>query len=282
MIEIIPFNRTLFNNFEINESKLTKYIYITDINLISKLLSMDLPIDNKKIALRNIFDFLSYIDNLIYEYGETLIPISSNVLISFFNRDRYIDYIKLLDELNIMTRVPYQDGKYYKAPIKKESDKWLKLKKNSGLCSQFRIHNQYLNKEELAIVILEDDRSKDKFNNEIENLDPRYIKTIKHLEIDINKAIKAEIEYFNEKCLTISNLRKRISRIFYTKRKRFIKKGKKVDRIYHSFTNVSRVSRKYLNINMKDIDIVNCQPLLLVAYLNSINLSYDLNYQISY
>lgn len=280
MIEVLPFNKTLFNDFTLDTKKLTKYIYINDIQLISNLMAIDLPIKNKKLALRNIFDFLTYLEFKMDEEGETLIQIPSSILIEYFNRDEYKKYMKILENINILTKVPYEDGTFYKAPFnqKNKGDKWNKIEKK-GICMQYRIHNEYINKEDLAIIILEDDRSKNTFVNEVENLDERYINTIKKLRIDIPKAIEAEIKYFQEKNLTIPNLRKRISRIFYTERKRFIKKGKKVDRIYHSFTNVSRVSRKHLNINMKDIDVVNCQPLLMVAELKRTNMDYDINYK---
>ena len=265
MIEIIPFNKDIFNDFSIDENKLTRYTYISNLDLISKLLTIELPIKNKRLALRSILDFLAYVDNKISELGTTVIPISSTTLSDNFSRNKYKKYIDILDKLNIMTKVPYEDGTFYKP---------------NSLYLQYRIHSEYLNKEDLAIVILEDDRSKESFTNEVFDLDKRYTNTIKRLEINIPAAIDAEVKYFIQNNLSISALKIRISRIFYTKRKRFIKKGLKVDRIYHSFTNVSRVSRGHLNIFMNDIDIVNCQPLLLVALLKRNGFKIDNSYQI--
>jgi hypothetical protein len=265
MIEVIPFNKTIFDSFSVETKKLTRYVYINNIDLISKLLSKELPILNKKIALRNILDFLTYIDIKINQNDKTIIPISSEILISFFNRNKYKEYMNILSELDIITRVPYQDGTFY-------------VKGN--LNCQYRIHNEYLTEEDLAIIVLEDDRSKDSFVNEVEGLDKRYIDTIKKLNINIQSAIEAEIKHFKENNLSITSLRNRISRILYTKRKRFIKKGQKVDRIYHSFTNLSRVARKHFNIPMYDLDIVNCQPLLLVALLKQNGFRSDSSYQV--
>lgn len=264
MIEIIPFNKTIFDNFEISTKKLTRYVYINNIDLISKLLSIKLPISNKKIALRNIFDFLTYIDTKINQIEKTIIPINQSIFIEFFNRNKYREYMDILSELDIITRIPYQDGTFF---VK------------GSLSCQYRVHSDYLNNEELAIIVLEDDRTKENFNNEVENIDKRYIETIKKLEINIPCAIDAEIRNFRENNLSISALRNRISRIFYTKRKRFIKKGDKVDRIYHSFTNLSRISRKHFNIQMTDLDIVNCQPLLLVALLKRNGFEFDKSYK---
>ncbi|MFY8170045.1 MAG: hypothetical protein ACOVK2_02895 [Candidatus Fonsibacter sp.] len=265
MIEILPFNKTLFDDFNLDKSKLTKYCYINDIDITSKLLTIELPISNTRIALKNIFDFLTYIDNkLSQNNNSTIIPISSSKLIEYFSRDTYKQYMDILSELNIITKVPYDNGSFYQP---------------GSLYLQYRVHNNYINSENLGIIILDNDRSKDEFSNEIIELDDRYIKTIKSLEINIKEAIKSEIEYFKTNNLSVSTLRNRISRLFYTKRKRFIKQGKNVNRIYHSFSNVSKVSRKHINIKMVDVDIKNCQPLLLVYLLKNNNMLIDDNYQ---
>jgi hypothetical protein len=274
MIEIIPFNKTVFDSFNIDTKKLTRYVYINNIELIGKLLSIELPLSNKKIALRNIFDFLTYIDTKINQEEDTLFTIPQAILISFFKRDCYTKYMKILSDLDIITKVSYKNGTFYTAPFKS------KITNQPSKSCQYRIHNEYINDEDLAIIVLEDDRSKDSFTNEVEGLDKRYVDTIKKLNINIQSAIEAEIKYFKEKNLSISALRNRISRILYTKRKRFIKKGTKVDRIYHSFTNLSKVSRKHFNVPMNDVDIVNCQPLLLVALLKQNGFKSDKSYQV--
>ena len=265
MIEIIPFNRNIFDTFTIDCKKMTRYVYINNLDIIAKLATMELPIANRRIALRNIFDFLTYIDTKIEQNENTIIPISQSILISYFNRNVYKKYMDILSNLDIITKVPYEDGTFYK---------------KGSLYLQYRVHNAYLNDEDLAIISLEDDRSKENFTNEVEGLDKRFENTIKKLEINIPLAIEAEIKHFREKSLSIYALRNRISRIFYTKRKRFIKKGKKVNRIYHSFTNLTKVSRKFFNVNLYDIDIVNCQPLLLVALLEKNGFKYDKSYKI--
>jgi hypothetical protein len=265
MIEIIPFNRNIFDKFTIDCKKMTRYVYINNLDIVAKLATMELPIANRRIALRNIFDFLTYIDTKIEQNENTIIPISQSILISYFNRNVYKKYMDILSNLDIITKVPYEDGTFYK---------------KGSLYLQYRVHNAYLNDEDLAIISLEDDRSKENFTNEVEGLDKRFENTIKKLEINIPLAIEAEIKHFREKSLSIYALRNRISRIFYTKRKRFIKKGKKVNRIYHSFTNLTKVSRKFFNVNLYDIDIVNCQPLLLVALLEKNGFKYDKSYKI--
>jgi hypothetical protein len=264
MIEVIPFNKTLFDSFEIDTKKLTRYIYINNLEIIRKLSTIDLPISNRRLALRNIFDFLTFIDVKMNQSNTTILPISTEVLISYFSKNTYKKYMDIFSELDIITKVPYDDGTFY-------------TKGKSYL--QYRVHNEYINDEDLAIIVLEDDRTKETFTNEVEDLNTKYIQTIKKLEVNVKSAIEAEVRNFKENRLSVSALRNRISRIFYTKRKRFIKMGNKVDRIYHSFTNLSRVSRKHFNINMNDIDIVNCQPLLLVALLKRNGFKSDDTYQ---
>ena len=199
MIEIIPFNNIdLFNSIDIKEKKITKYSYICSLSTISKLLSIEMPIANKRIALRNILDFLNYIDTWVDQNEETLIPIHSKILEEFFSRNKYVEYVNILKDLNIMSKVPYEDGSFYTAPTKKVGNKWVTEKDKKGMCSQFRIHNEYLNDNEQAVIILEDDRSTSEFCNQIEDLDPRYINTIKKLKVNITAAIADEIKYFIE------------------------------------------------------------------------------------
>jgi hypothetical protein len=265
MIEVIPFRRDLFSSFNLDKTELTRYCYINNSNLISKLLTIELPISNTRIALKNIFDFLAYVDIELNKNKTTIIPIPSFILEEYFSRNLYKEYMNILHDLNVITAVSYDDGSFYT---------------KGKLYTQYRIHNSYINDEDLAIIILDENRSKNEFTNQVEGLDERYIKTIKTINIDIKEAIKSEIQYYIDNNLSIATLRNRISRLFYTKRKRFIKKGKSVNRIYHSFSNVSKVSRAHIDMKLFNIDIKNCQPLLLVYLLTKENMSLDSDYQL--
>ena len=196
---------------------------------------------------------------------KTTLGIPVSLIISYFSRDTYKDYMKILENSDILTRVPYPDGKYYK------------VGERSLL---YRVHNSYLETQDMAIVVLEDDRASLEIENEIDGINTKYLNTIKKLEINVPQAIAAEIQHYHDEGISFHRLKTRIGRVLQTKRKRYIKKGKKVNRIYHSFTNVSRVSRKHFNLSMKDIDIVNAQPLLLVAELKRTGMLYDDQYQL--
>ena len=145
MIEIIPFNKDIFDTFQIECSKITRYTYINNTDLICKLSTIELPISNRRLALRNIFDFLTFIDTQMNHFDDTIIPLDSRVIISFFSKNTYKKYMDILSELNVMTTVPYKDGTFYKS---------------GSLYLQYRIHNEYLNNEDLAIITLEDELKK--------------------------------------------------------------------------------------------------------------------------
>lgn len=272
-IEILPLNETknVFDELENTLLELAdkKFCYCVNLELISKLLMYDkYPIKNKRIAIRNILNFLTYIDIQIKKNESSLLQINSRTLMNYLGKNTYYSYIEILSDFNILTNVPYESGEFYIKPTKDKS----------GLAKQYRIHNEYLNNEDLCIVYIKDNKSI-RFTNELSNLDKRYVKTIEDLDINFQTAIIDEIKHARKENLTSRRLKIRLSRLFYTRQKRYIKKGKSVDRIYHSFTNISRVSRKHFNIKFYDIDIVNCQPLLLVAYLKENGFKLDEQYQ---
>lgn len=275
--EIIPLdlNTDIFMD-EIKADKMDidrERIFIQGIETISKILSVDkFPIKNKRIACENIFRFLAYIDFLIKkenDKGDTrnsILEIPIETWHDFFNKNEYIKYRDLLKELSIITQIPYPDGK------------WKSYTKDDHKCYRFRVHDSYIDEKNLALLFIPKKRKLRLLNNEIKDLDKRYVKTIKDLEINFKPAIEAEIRYHKENNTPVYNLRQRIENIIYTTRDRTIKYGKNVKRIFHPFSNVSRIAREHLSIKFHNIDIVNCQPLLLVYYLKQQNMEIDEDY----
>jgi hypothetical protein len=219
------------------------------------------PIKNNTIAIRNILGFLQYVDLLINE--KSLVSIPSKVLRHLFSGDTYRRYLDILDELEIITRVPYSDGSFYKV--------------DATNC-QYRIHNKYLLDVPSIIMLprkqpvklIKDRKYPKKFEN-----------TIRYAECDFQAAITDEYDNYILSGMPVSKFRYRLSRLLALNNERSIKKGRKVDRIYHSFSNLSRISRKHLHIKgMKfhEIDIRNCQPLLLSYLLKVLNMRCDGNY----
>lgn len=278
MIEIIPLD---FNNEEYisiiegQENIETNSSYITSITLLSTLIKeTTFPIKNRYIAMENILTFMCYIDSQIKRNKNTIIPIPRIIIDHYFSRDTYKKYMDYLDNNQILTKVPYNDGKFY--DYSEEGDK-------KGRCIQYRVHNKYMN-DDLCIAVfpkennikLETDK---KYNNKLE-------KTILKTEINYREAILDEIKNYrsyktdiftSQDTITkgINSLRCRISAILSLNNKRYIRKGDKVDRVYHSFSNLSRISRKHLNHSkgkcFYSLDITNCQPLLLCYYMKTVN-----------
>lgn len=256
IIPLINFNATQLDLEEANAS-------IIGLNTISKLIAYDkYPIKNKRIAIDNILSFLKYIDSLkkdeIYK-----IPLSSKILTSYFTCNYYKQYMEILKELNILNKIPYEDGTFYTI---------------GETTLQYKFFNEYLN-DELCIVLI----NEDKFDLVIDyktRYNSKFIKAIKSIEVDYNGAINAEIAYCNnnpKKCL-----RKRLNTLLLLNQRRFIYTGFKVDRVYHCLSNISKISRKFITVNKEefnDIDVKTCQPLLLCYLIKKLNLQLEDTYK---
>lgn len=274
--QIINFpKKDLFQNENTSISDINieiENIYTVGIDTLCKLESVkleDLPIKNRKIYIKQSLSLLKYMDIQMNNFESDLVAIPQKDLIKIFARDSYVKYMKLLNELNIIYGVPYDLGGDEKV--------WYKFSKSGekGLVKRYKLNENY-DKEELCLVVFED-RKKIVFESDKNIYDKKYIKTIKDVQINLKSAIEDELNNMK----SITSLRKRLSIIFSLYDKRYIKKGEKVDRIYHSLTNLSKISRKHLyvkDLKFNNIDIVNCQPLLLCYYLRKNNLQIDDNY----
>ena len=251
-------------------------------SVINKLLfHNDYPIEKRK-AITNILEFLEYLDGKIHDKRKNRLEIPKSVFVKYFSKNQYIKYKLLLHKFQILSLTSHPDGTSYLPPyfVKKYNEGKPKNQHITTKCQLYKVHHNYRNNPNITVVI----PNKDKHipitvDSQIKGLNKRYTNTIKTLQINIKDALLAEIEHFRKGDCTISQLKTRLQRIFYTKRKRFIKYGKKVRRIYHSFSNVSRVSRQHINIKMNYIDICNSQPLILCALINSEGKGLDINYQ---
>lgn len=264
MIQIIPIDISKEDyDYILDITKIEKTTsFVTSITLISKLVNRaDYPIKNKWIAIHNILSFLNQLDNISKINKGTIIPISTDMFIEYFNRNVYKEYTDLLQELEVLTKVPYNDGKFYQYGLDK-----------GNKSMQYRIHNNYI-KDDICVVVFENVCKLELDTDR--NYDKKLEKTILKAQINYKNAIIDEIKNYKNNCLfnkqqSLFNLKCRLSAILQLSNRRFINKGKKVDRIYNSFSNLSRISRKHLHIKgsyFKSIDIKNCQPLLLSYYI---------------
>lgn len=260
MIEIIPLRvEDLFSKEYISSLDIIKEsdnnCFITSLQLISQLLTIDLPINNKRLSIINILSFLNYFDSISDEYN--IATINSNILINYFTTKEYKKYLAILKDLNVISEIPYDDGKFYTPKIKSCD--------GIGKSKRYRTFTQF-NESDLCLVII-DSNKPPRIEIEDNIVDNKFKNTICEMDFNYKNAICAEIDNYQNTGMKIDRLRKRISRLFSLKVKRYIKSGNKVDRVYHSLSNLSKISRKYSLVQFNNIDIVNCQPLLLCAYL---------------
>lgn len=262
MYTIIPIN----NLQKINELDFDNTdCMITGLNTIAKLIAYEnYPIKNKKIAINNILLFLKTLDTMLpKDDDKQMVQISSKVLIDHFTTKHYKRYMSVLKECNIISAVPYTNGTFYEI---------------GQHTMQYRLFNEFV-QDELALVLLNINEFTfvtDKTYNK------KFVKTIKNIEVDFVGAITAEIKHHKEKNTKIKSLRVRLNTLFSLNNRRFIFEGFKVDRIYHSLSNVSRISRKFITVDgqtFNDVDVKNCQPLLLCYLILSKGLELDANYK---
>lgn len=250
-------------NKKINQQIVGKESFIINTSTLNKLFKYDnYPIKKEK-AILHILRFLQEVDRI--RNSKTLLTIHSDVLIAMFSRDTYKRYKNILSELEIMSNVSYDDNTFYTV---------------NQRAMQYRLHNEYNDANDLALVINKG-KSPTTLNCEIQGIDPIHVKTIKKVQIDYHKAIVAELNYYNEVTNNVNALQCRINTILALNGERYIKKGVKQNRIYTSVSNLSKVSRPHLHVGTArfvNIDIVNCQPLILAYLLRANNLPLDDKY----
>ena len=239
-------------------------IFVCGANTFNAIYNYDrYPLKNKKLAIKNMLIFLQYVDTLLND--KTTVAISANKIREIFTGAKYRAYIDILAELDIITRVPYADGKFYD---------YGNTKRNC----QYRIHNQYL-LDKVCLVIAPKDKPTKLITDK--KYPAKFEKTIRYTTCNYSEAIKDEVYNYVLTGMPENKLRIRLSRLLALNNDRYIKQGGKVDRVYHSFSTLSKISRKHLQIGNKvfhDIDIKNCQPLLLCYLLRKLNMGVDCNY----
>lgn len=258
MIEIVSLEE------EITDERLQNLssgdVYVTSLDMISSLLSMKrLPLKNHTTAIRNILEFLRYSDLKMEETGDTLLELHRDTLNRFFNMNQRVKYMEILREKRVLTRVPHPDGSFYQPG--KES-------------SLYRFHNEYVFAE-LCLVIIP--RKRYPVHN-ITSVPKGFQRALRDSTFNYTMAIRDEITH----CGTEKDrLRKRINRLLLTLDDRSAHISPNTGRIFHSFSSVSRVSRKHMHVEgnpYHSLDVTNCQPILLCALLRKNELSIDERY----
>lgn len=250
--------------------------WVCDDNIIREILSFqtftyrtkagNIQNFNSDRVFSKLFDFLQWLDNRIENGDPSFIPINNSILVSFFGK-WYGYYLDLLKELNILIRVPYDDGSWYKEEVRP---------------CRYRITNHYKRSKQLSIVKQGGKKRVGlKIHSDL-NIDRKFKKAIRGSDIDFSSFLIEEKLLLRKGEITFNQLRVRISQVLRTYQSRYIKKGKSVDRIFHSFSSVPRTARGHLispyGQGYYELDIANCHPTLLIILLKSMNLGIDESY----
>jgi hypothetical protein len=278
-IKINDLSISIFDQLSKKEIKLLKNAttsFVVQTNVYNKLLQIEkFPIENKKLAITNVLKFLEYLDKNLHESYDNKIQIPKSVFESYFTAHHYIKYQEILSKLNIISVTAYLDGSFYNCNYEGKKGPVLPSK-----CKLYAVSHDYINNDNcLSLIIPKQRNTSIKIDNQIPELDKRFINTISTIGVDLLAAINSEIKEYRKRKINFIQLTCRLHRLFQMKRKRFIKYGPKVNRIYHSLSNISRISRKHLDVKMFYLDVKNCQPLLLCALMKRDNYTIDDQYQ---
>jgi hypothetical protein len=276
-IPINTFNPSIFDQItkkEINRLKKATNSFVVNTKVFNRLNDYDDYPINKKLAIINILEFLEYIDIKLQKSYDSKIKIPKSVFEKYFTSHFYTSYQEILDRLNIIRVTRHPDGTFYTCNYEGKNGPKLKSK-----CKIYQISYNYQTMNELSLVIPDQKKSSSGIENEVEWLDRRFVKTVENVQIDLIAAINDEIFQFRIGNINFKQLKCRLHHILRLQRKRKIKLGKKVNRIYHSLTNISKISRKHLSIPFIYLDVKNCQPLLLCGLMIKEGHDFDFSYQ---
>ena len=160
MYQIINFNykSALFTQIDANTLQLlslSSNCYINNRKLMSDLSNIELPLKDRNKSIKKILEFLIYLDHEVKLAGKSTLIIPQQVFESYFSPNSYCQYQLILKDLKILTNVPHDDGSWYIYYDKKKCET---SKTDLALAKNYRVHNNYLNNDDLVLII---------FNNKV-------------------------------------------------------------------------------------------------------------------
>lgn len=219
-------------------------------------------LEKEKIFFKKCSAFFSYFFKECEQWNELTYNkrISYKVLRAIFcniKNKTYLDYINSFIDYKI---------------LKKTSNHSDKLK----LCNEYQLADNLIDGNYILYVFNSKSIESYQLQNEVEGLDRRCLETLKNTKVDLNNCIKNEFDFYVQYNDT-TRFFTRINRALYfnNTKKRKIQYGNKVNRIYHPLCFLTKISRECLNIRFHNLDIVNCQPLLLCYHLKNEALGID-------
>lgn len=253
-------------------------------------------------------NFISSIPSqLLKEQGLSLIPtIAYTILLELIQEDESNNNYEFINEyINIVLELIKFDGlEVPRNVLRLKSRNYTeiieKLRSNNFIIS---IKKAFFNKvnpyestctiytldtfKSFTFISLSEDSIENKLKLEVEGLietplnNENFINTLLNTTILATEAIYAEYKYCIETGKDYKKFLSRVNTILTFTRSRSANKGKNVNRVYSSFTNLSKISRKFLVYDgnpFYEVDIKNCQPLLLICILAEMDFEIDQNY----
>jgi hypothetical protein len=240
-------------------------LHIVDKRAAENILTFDysgMPIDNENLVIGHVFKLLRDAE-LRTKMSKGAFTWHHDYLRASYTSN-YKRYLDVLFELGILEKtVSAHTGKCYL---------------NGVHSSYYRLTDGYREGQSLTLVYREIDRRNVCTSYE-KQVPDKFKKAVNLSYIDYPTYVAQEIRRFvindpadSDRARSLASIKLRFNSAFSLLEKRYIKEGVKSTRIYHSFSNLSRIARQYLRTpngyQYYEIDIVNSQPIFLVAYLN--------------
>lgn len=246
-------------------------LHIVDIRAAEDILGYDyseMPLKNENLVIGHVLRLLRDAE-LRMKINKGAFSWHSDYLRASYTT-HYKRYVEVLIDLGILeTTVSPDTGCRYI---------------NGEHSSYYRITDRYRESQSLCLIYREIDRRNVCTVYE-KQLPDKFKKAINLSYIDYPTYVTEEIRRFIEndpndtdRAKSLVSIKVRFNSAFSLLEKRYIKEGMRSTRIYHSFSNLSRIARQYLRTSRGniyyEIDIVNSQPIFLVAFLNG---KYDID-----
>jgi predicted transcriptional regulator with HTH domain len=246
-------------------------LYVMDKRAAEDILGYDysgMPINNESLVVGHVFRLLRDAE-LRTKMSRGAFTWHSEYLRATYTSN-YNRYLEVLFDLGVLETTVSPDTKCRYV--------------NGEHASYYKLTNRYRERQSLCLIYREIDR-RNMSTSFTKQVPYKYKQAISLSYIDYPTYVNEEIKRYVEndpsdtdRARSLESIKVRFNSAFSLLEKRYIKEGKRSTRLYHSFSNLSRIARQYLRTpnhhQFYDSDIVNSQPSFLVAFLNG---KYDID-----
>lgn len=151
-----------------------------------------------------------------------------------------------------------------------------------GQCKTYKLDTSFVDATSLTFKVtytqveVKDLKTK---NYVLTESNSRMVATIQNTVIDLKAALTDEVVAFTQHKNTHKFVQRMNSALSLVSRQRTISQSELTGRVTHTLSNVSKVARKHLSIygqTFTEVDVRNCQPLLVAALIRDRGLSADI------